>query len=296
MRKFILGTDFWTDCDDCVALRLLTRAVKAGEISLRGVAINACMEHSVASLVGFLRADGIGSIPIGLDARATDFGGNPPYQKRLAARFAPDLSNTDAEDALSLYRRLLAESEDGEIELIEIGYPQVLAALLASEGDAYSPLDGCALVKAKVKRIWMMAGKWDKDGEKENNFCRAERSRIGGDAFCRLCPVPVTFLGWEVGIGVLTGGHLDKNDHLYDALLDHGSEMGRHSWDPMLVHLALTGDATAAGYTTVRGWASVDAITGANHFTPDPEGMHAYVVKAKEDAFYVCAIDSLLSL
>ena len=29
MKNFILGTDWWTDCDDAVALRLLTRAVKS---------------------------------------------------------------------------------------------------------------------------------------------------------------------------------------------------------------------------------------------------------------------------
>ena len=293
-RKFILGTDFWTDCDDCVALRLLTRAVKAGEISLLGVAINACMEHSVASLVGFLRADGVPDVPVGLDRDATDYGGAPPYQKRLAERFAPDLSNACAEDALSLYRRLLAESADGEVELLEIGYPQVLAALLTSEGDAYSPKDGRTLVKEKVKKIWMMAGKWDKDGEKENNFCRAERSRIGGDAFCRLSPVPVTFLGWEIGNGVFTGGNVDKDDHLQFALRDHGSIEGRDSGDPMLVHMALIGDEEKAGYKTVRGWATVNAETGANHFHPDETGAHTYVVKTKKDDYYADAINSIL--
>lgn len=293
MRKFILGTDFWTDCDDAVALRLLTRAVKAGDISLLGIAINACMEHSVASVVGFLRADGVAGIPVGLDPEATDFGGAPPYQKRLAERFAPDISNGDAEGAVSLYRRLLAAS-DGMLELIEIGYPQVLAALLLSEGDEISPLDGRTLVKEKVQKIWMMAGKWDKDGEKENNFCRADRSRRAGEAFCRLCPVPVTFLGWEVGVGVLTGGGVDKDDHLYDALLDHGSERGRHSWDPMLVLLALIGDEEKAGYKTVRGFATVDGETGENHFRSHPNGPHAYVIKARDDSFYSNAINRLL--
>ena len=54
MRTFILGTDWWTDCDDAVALRLLLRSVKAGKIRLAGIGINACMEHSVTSMDGFL--------------------------------------------------------------------------------------------------------------------------------------------------------------------------------------------------------------------------------------------------
>lgn len=293
MKHLILGTDWWTDCDDAVALRLLTRAVQEGRISLDGIIINACMEHSVASLRGFLRADGVRGIPVGLDSAATDFGGSPPYQKRLAARVAPDLTNADAEDGVRLYRRLLANAQE-PVELVEIGYLQTVTALLQSEGDDISPETGLALVREKVSRCWVMAGKWDADGERENNFCRNPRARRAGHDFCRLCPVPVTFLGWEVGFGVLTGGELDTADHLRAVLRDHGSELGRHSWDPMLVMLALAGDETAAGYTAVIGTASVDPDTGENHFTPDPNGLHRYVVKQHPNDFYSRQIDRLL--
>ena len=44
MRNMILGTDWWTDCDDAVAVRLVCRAVKEQKIRLLGVGINACME------------------------------------------------------------------------------------------------------------------------------------------------------------------------------------------------------------------------------------------------------------
>ena len=293
MRRFILGTDWWTDCDDAVALRLLTRAHRAGEIRLLGVALNGCMPYSVASMSGFLLADGVSQMPISIDLDADDFGGNPPYQKRLAKDFAPTVENADAEGAVRLYRRLLAASEGG-VELIEIGYMQVLAALLRSAADDLSPLDGVSLVRQKVKKIWMMAGKWDKDGERENNFCRNARTREASAFLCDACPVPITFLGWEVGYNVLSGGEVDRNDHLYRVLVDHGSEHGRHSWDPMLVLLALVGDERAAGYDTVRGWASVDAETGANRFVPAPDGRHTYVVKAQPDEAYACAINARL--
>ena len=54
MREFIFGTDWWTDCDDLAAMRILLRAHKKGEIKLLGVGINACMDKSVASLDAFL--------------------------------------------------------------------------------------------------------------------------------------------------------------------------------------------------------------------------------------------------
>jgi hypothetical protein len=44
MRNLILGTDWWDDCDDCVAVRLLARYVRDGKVNLLGVGINACME------------------------------------------------------------------------------------------------------------------------------------------------------------------------------------------------------------------------------------------------------------
>ena len=293
MRNFILGTDWWTDCDDVVALRLLARAHKTREINLLGIIINACMEHSVTSLEGFLNTEEVYDLPIAIDLNATDFGGNPPYQKRLS-QFANNYhSNAEAEDAVKLYRTILA-SADSPIELIEIGYPQVLTALLQSKPDDISKLDGVELVKNKVSKIWMMAGKWDKNPDKENNFARNERSRVAANIFCDICPVPITFLGWEVGASVITGGYLEKNDPLYLALCDHGSCDGRSSWDPMLCLLALIGNEEKAEYSVVIGTASVDASTGENYFTVNSEGPHKYVVKQKEDTYYADAINKLI--
>mgnify|MGYP002571987515 CR=1 FL=1 len=40
MRNFILGTDWWTDCDDAVAIKLLANAVLARKVGLLGIGIN----------------------------------------------------------------------------------------------------------------------------------------------------------------------------------------------------------------------------------------------------------------
>ena len=293
MRKLILGTDWWTDCDDAVALRLLSNADKKGEIKLIGIGINATMEYSVSSLKGFLRAEGLGNIPVGIDLEATDYGGNPKYQKRLAETLGEGLTNADAEDAVRLYRRLLSNTE-GKVEILEIGFLQVVSALLLSTGDDISEKSGLELVREKVAKFWVMAGKWDGDGEKENNFCRNERSRGAAKIFCELCPVPVTFLGWEIGYGVITGGSLPETDHLKVALNDHGSNNGRHSWDPMTALMAIIGDEKKAGYDTVRGYASVDETDGANHFKEDANGTHAYVTMRLPKEYYANEINSFI--
>ncbi len=292
-RNFILGTDWWTDCDDVVALRLLARAHKAKEINLLGIVINACMEHSVTSLEGFLNTEEVYDIPLAIDPDATDFGGGPPYQKRLAQFAKKYHNNADAENAVKLYRTILSKA-DSPVELIEIGYPQVLTALLQSKSDDICELDGVELLKNKVSKIWMMAGKWDNNPGKENNFARNARSRTAASIFCDICPVPVTFLGWEVGASVITGGDLDKSDPLYLALCDHGCSKGRSSWDPMLCLLAIIGDEQKSGYSVVSGKSSVDAKTGENYFSVNSEGPHKYVVKQKEDTYYADAINKLI--
>ena len=289
MRRFIIGTDWWTDCDDAVALRLLARSAAAGEIAILGIVLNGCMPYSVASLDAIIAAEGV-NVPLGLDREADDFGRNPPYQKNLAAYAVNHHSNDEAEDGVALYRRLLAEAEPG-VEIIEIGYPQVLRGLLESGADEYSALSGVELVREKVSNFWVMAGKWDVEDGRENNFARNERSRRGGEAFCRLCPVPVVFLGYEIGHTVITGSKLAEGDMLRGALRDHGSENGRCSWDPMLALLAVTGDAGTAGYELTYGTASVDAGTGLCRFKREQNGLHAYVTKTKEDQWYADEID-----
>lgn len=293
MRKFMIGTDWWTDCDDAVAMRLVCRAALDGEIRLEGVCLNACMEHSVASLDGFLAQEGMGDVPIGIDRAGTDFAGIPRYQKGLIGYTRRMHSNTEAEDGVRLYRRILAQA-DGKVEIIEIGFLQVIANLLESGADEFSEKTGLELVEDKVEKFWVMAGKWDEQGGREHNFTNNARSRKAGEVFCRLCPVPVTFLGWEIGNTVITGRSLAHDDVLYRLMCDHGSPNGRMSWDPMLALMALVGSEEKAGYGVVRGQARVDAETGANYFTQNDAGKQAYVVKKWEDARYAQLIDALV--
>ena len=66
MKQIIFGTDWWTDCDDAVALRVITRFVKERKLNLLGIVINACMENSVASVRAFLEADELENVPLGI--------------------------------------------------------------------------------------------------------------------------------------------------------------------------------------------------------------------------------------
>ena len=296
VRPAILGTDWWTDCDDVMAVRLLCNLQKLGVFHIIGLVLDACMPYSVRSLDGFLLDNGV-DVPVGIDHDGTDFDGVPKYyQHYLAAHLRSKYAgNEAAEDGVRLYRRLLAESPQ-KVTLMEIGFPQVLANLLQSPPDDLSPLDGASLVAAKAEHLWIMAGQWDVQNGMEHNFINNPRSRRGGAYLCAHWPTPVTFLGFEVGYTVFSGGKqvLLPGDPLLGAMTEHLSEDGRESWDPMLVLLAGLNDPALAGYRTVTGFASCDADTGANSFRENPAGPHRYVVKLHEDDYYTQAVNSLL--
>ena len=292
-RKMILGSDFWTDCDDAVAMRLLARAHLRGDIELLGICLNACMADSLVACDALLAYEGIAPA-IALDLEATGVARHT-FQGMLAARGSTRFSsNADAEDPIRFYRRLLADA-DGKVEILEIGFMQVLAALLASPGDDLSPLDGRSLVREKVAHLWIMGGKWDEPIGKEHNFNNNPRTRAGAAILCDQWPGEITFLGFEVGRSVLTGGELSEGDLLHDVLVAHGSGGGRSSWDPMLVELALIGDPVAAGYSLTCGRASVDPESGDNRFASAPDGSHAYVVKTLDDRCYRDRINRLIA-
>ena len=240
----------------CYCNEAVSKGGNRKRAELLGIGINACMQYSVASLKNYLNSCGVSDVPIGIDRQAVDYGGEPPYQKRLAEISGGKPDNAVAPDAADMYIKILSQSSE-MLEIIEIGYPQVLAQVLKREP---------ALFKEKVSEIWMMEGKWDENPGRENNFARNSHSAAAGHYLCLNCPVPITFLGFEAGESVIVGSKLDRGDRLYAALADHGSQNGRNAWDPMLVQMAVIGDEKKAGYKLVKGTAYVDEITGKNFF------------------------------
>lgn len=289
MRNFILGTDWGEDSDDCVAVRVLARAHKKGEINLLGIGINTLTEYSAPSLYRFLEKEGY-ICEIGVDKECPHQIQYVTYQKRLAAETSK--TNDDFETSVRLYRKLIAQS-DGPVEILEIGFLQVICGALMSGPDDISDKTGMELFKEKVKKVWIMGGRWDVEPGMEYNLCKYPFAQAASHEFVTSCPCPITFLGWEIGSCLITGDKLADDDFLHLALADHGSGSGRESWDPMLAVLALTNDNEKAGYKTVTGTATVDE-QGRNYFKEDPNGAHEYVIKAHENSYYSDIINDLI--
>ncbi len=296
MRKIILGTDWWTDCDDVAALRICARAHKKGLWQLMGVCVDACTpapdDAACASVNAFLTAEGLAEIPVGIDHAATDYPGPVRYQPVLAAKYPHKITaNDECPEALDLYKSLLRGCADGEAEILEIGFQQTLAALLTDP-------EGYALFRDKVAHLWLMAGDFAENGRgREYNCSVNEKASRAAHIVCEKASCPVSFLGFEVGVSVISGGNPENDpaladDPLVTAFDAHGSHSGRCSWDPMLALLALHGDPSEAGYTCRYGKAAVDPETGENSFTyADTQSFrkdapHRYVVKNRPDTQY----------
>lgn len=290
MRNIILGTDWGEDCDDAVAVRVLTRSHKAGKINFIGAGINTHTPDAAPSLYRFLEKESC-IIPVGVDKSCPKKDWQNRYQPRLAAE--TDKTDDDFEDAVRVYRRLIAEAE-GKVEIIEVGFLQVLSAAILSEADDISPKSGMELFKEKVSKVWIMGGKWSEQGGKEFNFSYTPFACKAASTVLEKCPCEITLLGWEIGAGVPTGNTLSRDDYLYQVLADHGSPHGRESWDPMTAIMAVIGDEDMAGYNFVRCRASVDPETGANYYIPDENAKCKFVRKKFEDSYYIDMINEVI--
>ena len=285
------GPDWWTDCDDVVAMRILCRAHEKGLINLKCVCADAVGRYTAASIDGFIKSEGIDGIPVGVDKSFSGDDSRCRYQKRLS-ELPHTLDNDTCPDSCKLYRKMLWESEE-KCHITEVGFPQIIHQLMVSEPDEICPLDGMELVKQKVEKIWMMAGDFRGRVHREYNVVATKAGFEAMKFILDNSPVPVTCLGFEAGETVITGGKLKVGDTLYNALADNGHAGGRCSWDPMTVLLAVIGDEEKAGYEKVCGTAYVDS-EGYTIMNESPDGLHAYVVKKHEDSFYENMIDEII--
>lgn len=294
--RVILGTDWWTDVDDAVAMMLVVWAHTQGLINLLGVTINTTLTNGAPSLDGFLKYYGIEEdLPIGVPLTSHVPTGTPPYQTTMKSRTA-GLVDPDRvyPDSVSVNRQLLADALPG-VEMHELGYLNNFQELMNSPADGISPLTGMELIAAKVSRLYIMGG--DNPAGSSNNFNRTPQAIAAAHDVVANWPTEIVYNGHEIGTDIITGGNLQglhASDILAQALLDHGSATGRNSWDPMSIFSMLARDFARGGFGSVRGSNSVDPGTGANVFTPNLTGRDCYLVKAQGNNWFKQRINPLL--
>ena len=144
VRKFILDTDWFTDCDDCIALRFLLGNLDEKH-QLLGINVNATTEYSYASVKAFLEDAGV-EYPIALDEENMYLGATR-YQKNMA--HGSIYTNRDAEKSVEFYKRILEQNDN--VEILSIGFLSSIEKVFRQYPE---------LAQNKIKKIWVCIQKW----------------------------------------------------------------------------------------------------------------------------------------
>lgn len=270
----ILDTDAGSDCDDMMALAYLVWARQRGQIRLRAVTNSNACPGGADLIRTFFEQLGEPVPPLGNPVgHAQNY---DTYCSSVLRRFGDEVRAYP--DAVSVLRRALVESE--RAVLCAIGPFNNIAALLESQGDEISPLDGVTLMRKHCARMAVMAGGFvpGEDGQnipEWNALVDASATR----QMVKLCPVPITFLPFETGFNMLTGGPMMEKygertplSYSYIHFADTRAIGGRHSWDPALVLYAVEGCRDFFAESP-RGTVCVDG-DGRTTLRSDPNGLH----------------------
>ncbi len=298
MVNLIVDSDIGPDCGDVNAIILLHGLADRGEANILATMCDTSNPWGAPCLDALNTFYGRPWIPVGTlkdSGLLTDYGS---YNKELAKHFPHALqSGTNAPDATSLYRKILAAQPDKGVVIVGIGPLRNLSNLLNSGADSFSPLNGRDLVAKKVCLLSDMGGWYPSVPHgwgAEWNFAQDVTSTAN---VVSNWPTPVLYSGAEIGNGIYTGhrhatdgGEYDPLAMAYTVAVDVGYGGFRMSWDE-----------TACLYG-VRGLSNYwTSVTGSNSVLPDggniwhasAEGNQSYLVQLKSTADMARIIDDL---
>lgn len=311
--RIIYETDMDWDYDDAAAFGMLIAMVQNGEAHLLGVMHNAPNRYSAGFISASLSYYGCPNVPIGvLDQRIPNgTNGRTPQYIVEQRRDLPRRINyrEEAEDAVTLYRRILTSQPDKSVTIVSVGFLDNLRNLLNSGPDDISPLNGIDLVRQKVKEASIMGGNYPYGPEfnfstdiSEYNYTNLglgypNREGVTAEVLQKF-PSDMVFSGWSVGKDIRSGwGLLDNNYYninggapnnpIREHFIHNGAD--RPGWDQTSVLYAVRGaqhegtrywNVENFGYNTMSGRLSAWNRSRDNHISG---ANHAYLIKNLSD-------------
>ena len=269
----IFDTDMGPDYDDVGAIALLHAMADKGECKILATIASNKYPRVAAVLSVMNTYFNRPGIPIGVvRGNAVDIGCRQGWDSLVATKYPHAIKTNDqAEDALSLYRKVLAAQPDRSVTIITVGFLTNMANLLRSAPDGYSPLDGEALIRKKVKLLVSMAGRFGESAGsfKEFNVVRdAASSKAAFDDW----PTPVIFSGFEIGSKIFTGLPLINDKDITSSPvkdvfalsipMDPNDRNGRMSWDETAVLVGVRGYEKYFDAVTGKVICNSDGSTG----------------------------------
>jgi hypothetical protein len=239
--------------------------------------VNVDSTYSALAASAFVNYYGYPFIPIGLPRPYTNITSPEPFGGEYASKVAERWSGGSAPwfhpektwDPVELYRKTLSEAKNNSVTIVTIGFTGSISGLLNTTADKYSTLDGYGLVEAKVKELVVMGGGYLPYRSLDEDY----NLRIHGAHVVNTWPdcVPMTFLGAELGLGVLTGAPLTvygpPNDPVKASFEWWGGyNVSQYSWDHMTMVYAAGG---LEGLGELGNWFEYGNVNGYNHVFPN---------------------------
>ena len=281
--KIIFDSDMGPDYDDVGALTMLHAFADSGkaEILATMASNNYALVAPCLNVINtyYRRPD----IPVGAPkTHGVNIGCGQHWTDSLVISFPHKVnSNSDAQDAVLLYRKLLTLQPDTSIVIVTVGFLTNLNDLLQSQPDKISPLNGKDLVRTKVKKLVSMAGKFPEGWE----FNVKEDSTSSKYVFDNW-PTQIILSGFEIGEKILTGkklisSNLNSPAHMAFKIaipLATEDKNGRMSWDETAVLVAVNG--AHFGFGEVNGRMLAEP-SGYNRWNKSQNGPHSYLTFKK---------------
>lgn len=286
-KHFILDTDVGSDCDDMMAIAYFLAKNKTENINLDAITYSFTSPYGPAAIKALCRSLGQKNMEVGIREDVDVENKGDQYSKSVAVQFALKDEFKTCENAVTVLRRRLAGSEK-KITLVGVGLFTNFSALLDSEPDEFSDKTGVELVADKCERFICMAGcfsdedkyKTQRDTGKRhsewNIICDLKSARN----FIKKCPVPVVFLPYEVGYGMITGKKAvaeltDTTPLTLSFIKFPNAKNGRDSWDPATVCYAINPDS-GLFLSSKPGEILIDE-TGITTFIENAEKQHSFL-------------------
>jgi len=269
--NIIFDTDLGPDYDDVGAITLLHALADSGACTILATIASNQSPYIAADLSVLNTWFNRPNLPIGVvRGNAVNLTAWQKWDSAIAADYPHSItSNQQAEDAVMLYRKLLAAQPDSSVTIVTVGFFTNMANLLQSAPDPISPLNGEALIEKKVKHLVSMSGRFDSSmgGFKEFNVLKDSASaKVVFDRW----PTPIIFSGFEIGMNIYTGLPLLDSSVAKSPVKDVFARSipmskedvkGRMSWDETAVLVAVKGYQS---YFTVVPGRIVSNINGTN--------------------------------
>lgn len=294
--KIIFDSDMGPDYDDVGALTMLHAFADSGKAEI--LATMASNKYAlVAPCLNVINTYyGRAGIPVGSPkTHGVNIGCSQHWTDSLVANYPHMIDSTsEAQDAVSLYRKILAAQKDTSVVIVTVGFLTNLNDLLLSKADNICPLNGNDLVVKKVKRLVSMAGIFPEGSE----FNVREDSTSSKYVFDHW-PTRIVFSGFEIGNKILTGNKLRGSSLKSPAKMAFSiaipmspqDKNGRQSWDQTAVLTAVKGAAFA--FDEVKGNMLTEP-SGFNRWISKADGLHSYLVFKKSPAQLSDLIESYM--